>query len=79
MLALDDAALARICIAATALRRRRRQRWLKDLVERIDPPPRRVMRELPRHPKNRVAEKPNSRALMPKAKGAKGQSRRTQC
>ena len=48
MLALDDAALARICIAATALRRRRRQRWLKDLAERVDPPPRRVMRELPK-------------------------------
>jgi hypothetical protein len=48
MLALDDAALARICIAATALRRRRRQRWLKDLAERVDPPPRRVMREPPK-------------------------------
>jgi hypothetical protein len=44
MLALDDGALARICIAATSLRRRRRQRWLKDLAERIDPTPRRVMR-----------------------------------
>ena len=42
MLALDDAALARICIAATAVERHGRRRWLKDLAERIDPPPRRV-------------------------------------
>ena len=29
MLALDDAALARLCIGATAVRQRRRRQWLK--------------------------------------------------
>ena len=29
MLALDDAALARLCIGATAVRHRRRRQWLK--------------------------------------------------
>jgi hypothetical protein len=39
MLALTDAALARLCIGATRVSRGRRQRWLKDIAERIDPPP----------------------------------------
>jgi hypothetical protein len=29
MLALDDAALARLCIGATAVRQRRHRQWLK--------------------------------------------------
>jgi hypothetical protein len=40
MLALDDGALARLAIAATRVRRSRRKRWLQEIAERIDPPPR---------------------------------------
>src|SRR5215831_13479449 len=38
MLALDDAALARVCIAATAVAPEDRCRWLHDIAERLDPP-----------------------------------------
>jgi hypothetical protein len=48
MLALDDAALARLCIGATAVAREDRCRWLHDIAERLDPPPRRVLRDLPK-------------------------------
>jgi hypothetical protein len=36
MLALIDAALARLAIAATRIRPDRRRQWLKDIAERID-------------------------------------------
>jgi hypothetical protein len=42
MLALTDAQLAHLAIAATAVEERRRRGWLKDVAERIDGPPRRV-------------------------------------
>jgi len=45
MLALTDAALARLCIAATRIDPRRRRQWLKDIAARLDPP--------------RIAETPN--------------------
>jgi len=48
MLALDDAALARVCIAATAVPASQRGQWLRDVAERIDPPPRRMLRDLPK-------------------------------
>src|SRR5262245_13996695 len=38
MLALTDAQLADLAIAATAVDHRRRKRWLRDLADRIDPP-----------------------------------------
>jgi hypothetical protein len=38
MLADDDDALARLMIAATAILRRSRNRWLQALAERLDPP-----------------------------------------
>ena len=45
MLALTDAALARLCIAATRIDPRRRRQWLKDIAALLDPP--------------RIAETPN--------------------
>jgi hypothetical protein len=42
MLALDDAAFARVCIAATAVPPEHRSRWLRDIAERLDPPPARA-------------------------------------
>ena len=38
MLALTDAALARLCIGATRVDPRRRGRWLRQIAERVDPP-----------------------------------------
>jgi hypothetical protein len=38
MLALDDAALARLCIGATAVAPEDRCRWLQNIARRIDPP-----------------------------------------
>jgi hypothetical protein len=38
MLALDDAALARLCIAASAIAPEQRERWLRELAEKLDPP-----------------------------------------
>ena len=38
MLALDDQALARLCISATAIAPEQRERWLRDLADRVDPP-----------------------------------------
>jgi hypothetical protein len=46
MLALTDSQLARLCMAATALAPK--DRWLHDIAERLDPPPRRVLRDLPK-------------------------------
>jgi len=48
MLSLDDAALARVCIGASAVAPEDRSRWLHDIAERLDPPPRRVLHDLPK-------------------------------
>jgi hypothetical protein len=37
MLAFDDAALARLCIGATRVRRSERRRWLRSIAARLDP------------------------------------------
>jgi hypothetical protein len=37
MLALDDAALARLCIGATRVRRGRPGRWLRAIAAELDP------------------------------------------
>ena len=39
MLALDDAALARLCIAATRVSPKKRSRWLRDIAAKLEPPP----------------------------------------
>jgi hypothetical protein len=39
MLALTDAALARICIGATRIDPRRRGRWLREIAAKLDPSP----------------------------------------
>ena len=39
MLALTDAALARICIGASRVSRGRRRRWLAGIADKLDPPP----------------------------------------
>jgi hypothetical protein len=38
MLALTDAALARICIGATRIHPGRRQQWLREIAAKLDPP-----------------------------------------
>jgi hypothetical protein len=38
MLALTDSALAYLAIAATAVAPEQRERWLRDLADRVDPP-----------------------------------------
>jgi hypothetical protein len=38
MLALTDSALAHLAIAATAIDPRHRQRWLRDIAAKLDPP-----------------------------------------
>jgi hypothetical protein len=43
MLALTDTALARLCIGATAVPHDRRWRWLRDIADRFDPPPPRIL------------------------------------
>jgi hypothetical protein len=45
MLALDDAALARLMIGATRLPANARSRWLQDLARKLDPPPRPLTRQ----------------------------------
>jgi hypothetical protein len=45
MLALDDAALARIVIGATRVRASERGRWLQDVARKLDPPPKPVTRQ----------------------------------
>jgi hypothetical protein len=44
MLAFDDAALARLAIAATAVPPHQRSQWLRRIAERGDPPSRRAQR-----------------------------------
>jgi hypothetical protein len=39
VLAFDDAAFAKLCIAATAVPRNRRRQWLRELANRVEPPP----------------------------------------
>ena len=62
MLALTDAQLAHLAIAATAVEERRRRGWLKDVAERIDRPPRRVA--------SARARKARQRARQPSQLGA---------
>jgi hypothetical protein len=50
MLALTDAQLAHLAIAATAVEERRRRGWLKDVAERIDRPPRALPAPEPARP-----------------------------
>jgi len=38
MLALDDAALARLCIGASRVHRGRRRQWLREIAAKLDPP-----------------------------------------
>ena len=38
MLAFTDSALARLCIGATAIAPHKRDRWLKDIAAKLDPP-----------------------------------------
>jgi polyhydroxyalkanoate synthesis regulator phasin len=38
MLALTDAAFARLAIAATAIAPEQRERWLQEIAEKLDPP-----------------------------------------
>ena len=45
MLALDDAALARLMIGATRVAPNARDRWLQDLARKFDPPPRPLTRQ----------------------------------
>ena len=40
MLALDDAALARICIGASRIPRGQRRRWLRKIADELDGEPR---------------------------------------
>ena len=46
MLALTDAALARLCVAASSVRHGRRQQWLREIAAKLDPP--RIPADLPR-------------------------------
>lgn len=56
MLALTDSALARLCIAATRIRRGRRRQWLQDIAARIDPP-RAIIRSRERSRRSRARRK----------------------
>src|SRR5262245_1830882 len=40
MLQLSDSSLALLCIAATTVPHHRRQQWLRELADKIEPPPR---------------------------------------
>jgi hypothetical protein len=39
MIALSDEGLAHLCIAASAIPRHRRRQWLRELANKIEPPP----------------------------------------
>jgi hypothetical protein len=62
MLALTDAALARICIGASRVSRGRRRRWLADVADKLDPP-RAVVRSRERSRRAR-ARKKNGKAVL---------------
>ena len=66
MLALaDDAALARLVIAATSIPRRARLSWLRDIASRVDPP--RILRTAEarrRGPRHAAARRTKSRSPM---------------
>jgi hypothetical protein len=62
MLALTDTALARLCIGATAIAPHKRDRWLKDIAARLDPP-RAIMRSRERSRRAR-ARKKNGKAVL---------------
>jgi hypothetical protein len=56
MLQLTDSQFAHLAIAASAVETRWRRRWLKDLADRIDPPPRRVAIARARKARQRVCQ-----------------------
>jgi hypothetical protein len=60
MLALTDAAFARLCIGATRVSHGRRKRWLHDIAARLDPP-RTIMRSRERSRRARVRRKNGTR------------------
>ena len=62
MLALTDAALARICIGATRVDPRYRGRWLRDIAVKLDPP-RAVIRSRERSRRARMRKK-NGKAVL---------------
>src|SRR5262249_53716241 len=62
MLALTDAALARICISASRVSRARRKRWLREIAARLDPP-RSIMRSRERSRRARVRKR-NGKAVL---------------
>jgi len=62
MLALTDAAFARICIGASRVPRGRRRRWLAGIAARLDPP-RAVVRSRERSRRARVRRK-NGKAVL---------------
>ena len=62
MLALTDAALARICVGATRVHRGRRRRWLAGIAVKLDPP-RAIIRSRERSRRARVRRK-NGKAVL---------------
>ena len=56
MLALTDTAFARLCIGATAIAPHKRDRWLKDIAARLDPP-RAIVRSRERSRRKRARRK----------------------
>jgi hypothetical protein len=63
MLALDDAALARICIGATAVAPEDRCRWLRDIAEHLDPLPRRLALARARKARARARQRKGERVF----------------
>ena len=63
MLALDDAALARVCIGATAVAPKDRSRWLHDIAERLDPLPRRLALARARKARSRARQRQGQRVF----------------
>jgi hypothetical protein len=62
MLALTDAALAHLCIAASRVPQRRRRRWLLEISRRLDPP-RAIINRRERSRRSR-ARKKNGKAIL---------------
>jgi len=62
MLALTDAALARLCIGASRVRRGQRPRWLRDIAAKLDPP-HSIIRSRERSRRARVRRK-NGKAVL---------------
>src|SRR5215472_17182895 len=79
MLALSDAALAHLALAATRIDPRHRQRWLQELAAKLDPPPcARIARVLPRrcdrsdHARPRLHGRTDGRACAHRARDSGG-------